>query len=109
MLRIPQCLHGLSRPCLRCLWRFHGRGTILRLRATYAKFESEERTETDYDQLEDMASDTITYVPEAKNHPAATLSRVPIFSGLTEGESKFLSERAVYRHFPAGKIVFSEG
>lgn len=38
-----------------------------------------------------------------------TLARVPIFSGLSEGELAFLSQRTVPRHYKAGEIVFSEG
>jgi CRP-like cAMP-binding protein len=42
------------------------------------------------------------------NH-AQTLARVPIFSGLTESELAFLSQRAGVRRYSAGEIVFSEG
>lgn len=40
---------------------------------------------------------------------AATLSRVGMFTGLSEPELTFLSQRAVSRKFSAGEIVFSEG
>ncbi|MFY9912023.1 MAG: Crp/Fnr family transcriptional regulator [Candidatus Sulfotelmatobacter sp.] len=40
---------------------------------------------------------------------AITLAKVPIFSGLTEGELAFLLQRAVPRHYAAGEIVFGEG
>jgi CRP/FNR family transcriptional regulator len=46
---------------------------------------------------------------EAKNSVSATLSRVPIFSGLSDNELTFLSQRAVLRGFQSGEIVFSEG
>ncbi len=38
-----------------------------------------------------------------------TLSRVPVFSGLTESEMSFLAERAVERRYAPGEAVFSEG
>lgn len=38
-----------------------------------------------------------------------TLSRVPIFSGLTEQQLAFLTERTVERKFENGEMVFSEG
>lgn len=47
-------------------------------------------------------------VPELRNNAAKTLSKVPIFSGLTESELGFLAPRAVPRRFSAGEIVFSE-
>jgi CRP-like cAMP-binding protein len=37
-----------------------------------------------------------------------TLSRVPIFSGLSEDELSFLAERTVPRRFSAGEIFFAE-
>ena len=46
---------------------------------------------------------------EARNSVSATLSRVPIFSGLSDNELTFLSQRAVLRGFQSGEIVFSEG
>jgi CRP/FNR family transcriptional regulator, cyclic AMP receptor protein len=39
----------------------------------------------------------------------ATLTRVPIFSGLSEPELLFITERTVTRRFPPGETVFSEG
>lgn len=38
-----------------------------------------------------------------------TLTRVPIFSGLTEDEIAFLGQHAVPRHFGPGETVFGEG
>jgi CRP/FNR family transcriptional regulator, cyclic AMP receptor protein len=38
-----------------------------------------------------------------------TLSKVPIFSGLTESELAFLSQRAVPRGYSPGEIIFDEG
>ena len=38
-----------------------------------------------------------------------TLSKVPIFSGLTESELEFLSRRAVPRSYAPGEIIFDEG
>lgn len=48
-------------------------------------------------------------MPEIKPNHAQTLSRVPIFSGLTETELAFLTQRAVPRSYSAGEAVFSEG
>jgi CRP/FNR family transcriptional regulator, cyclic AMP receptor protein len=48
-------------------------------------------------------------MPEAKSDHAQTLTRVPIFSGLTEAELAFLAQRAVPRHFASGESVFAEG
>src|SRR5271166_4633712 len=48
-------------------------------------------------------------MPETRSSSTATLSRVAIFSGLSESELAFLAERAVPRHCSAGEIVFSEG
>lgn len=45
---------------------------------------------------------------EIKEH-AQTLSKVQIFSGLTESELAFLAQRAVPRRFSPGETVFSEG
>ena len=42
------------------------------------------------------------------NH-AQTLSKVPIFSGLTEKELAFLTQRAVARNFSPDEIIFEEG
>ena len=46
---------------------------------------------------------------EGKSNPAQTLTRVPIFSGLTEAELAFLSQRTIPRRFSAGEAVFAEG
>ena len=48
-------------------------------------------------------------MPEEKTNHSQTLARVPIFSGLTEGEFAFLTQRTVSRRFSAGETVFSEG
>jgi CRP-like cAMP-binding protein len=48
-------------------------------------------------------------VPETKVHAAETLTKVPIFSGLTESELAFLAQRAVSRRYAAGELVFAEG
>jgi len=56
-----------------------------------------------------ICSDTIATVPETKVNHSQTLAKVPIFSGLTEGELAFLLQRAVPRHYAAGEIVFGEG
>jgi CRP/FNR family transcriptional regulator, cyclic AMP receptor protein len=56
-----------------------------------------------------IRSDTIGTVPETKVNHGETLAKVPIFSGLTEGELAFLLQRAVPRHYAAGEIVFGEG
>lgn len=50
-----------------------------------------------------------TCVPEPRPNPSETLSKVPIFSDLTENELTFLAQRAVRRHYDAAEIVFSEG
>ena len=55
------------------------------------------------------ASGTIAAVAEIKVNHGQTLAKVPIFSGLTESELAFLTQRAVPRHFSAGETVFSEG
>ena len=46
---------------------------------------------------------------ETKVDHALTLAKVQIFSGLTESELTFLSQRAVPRRFSPGDTVFSEG
>lgn len=46
---------------------------------------------------------------ETKSAAGQTLTRVPIFSGLSETELSFLAQRAVPRSFAAGESVFSEG
>lgn len=51
----------------------------------------------------------MSLVSEGKSNPAQTLTRVPIFSGLTEAELAFLSQRTVPRRFSAGEAVFAEG
>jgi CRP-like cAMP-binding protein len=48
-------------------------------------------------------------VPDSKTNRSETLTRVPIFAGLTEGELSFLAERTVQRRFSAGETVFAEG
>ncbi len=48
-------------------------------------------------------------MPEAKTNHAITLSKVAIFSGLTESELSFLAQRAVPRRYTPGQLVFSEG
>ena len=48
-------------------------------------------------------------MPEMRVNHGQTLAKVPIFSGLTEGEIAFLLQRAVPRHYAAGEIVFGEG
>jgi CRP/FNR family cyclic AMP-dependent transcriptional regulator len=54
-------------------------------------------------------SGTIATVPETKFTSGQTLAKVPIFSGLAEGELAFLTQRAVPRRYTAGEIVFGEG
>jgi CRP/FNR family transcriptional regulator, cyclic AMP receptor protein len=56
-----------------------------------------------------VRSGTMGAVPDTKPSPGQTLTRVPIFSGLTETELAFLSQRVVPRRFSAGQTVFSEG
>jgi len=48
-------------------------------------------------------------VPEPTSIVGKTLAKVPIFSGLTEGELSFLAQRAVARIYSAGQSVFGEG
>ena len=48
-------------------------------------------------------------MPEPKPTSAKTLAKVAIFSGLTESELAFLTQRAVPCHFSAGESVFTEG
>ncbi len=45
---------------------------------------------------------------ENNNH-ASTLKKVPLFSGLAEGEFNFLMQRAVPRRYSAGESIFEEG
>jgi len=40
---------------------------------------------------------------------ASVLSRVPIFSGLSETELKFVSDRAIAKRYAQGELIFSEG
>jgi len=47
-------------------------------------------------------------VSQAKLNHGETLSKVAIFSGLTEAELSFLAQRTVPRRFSAGEIVFGE-
>lgn len=46
---------------------------------------------------------------EAKLNRGEMLTRVPIFSGLSETELAFLAQRTVPRRFSAGETVFAEG
>ncbi|MGA8868924.1 MAG: Crp/Fnr family transcriptional regulator [Candidatus Sulfotelmatobacter sp.] len=48
-------------------------------------------------------------VPESNGKSEQTLAKVPIFSGLTESELTFLTQRAVPRRYAAGELVFGEG
>jgi CRP/FNR family transcriptional regulator, cyclic AMP receptor protein len=48
-------------------------------------------------------------VPDPALNHSATLTRVPIFAGLSEAELSFLAERTVARRFSAGETVFAEG
>ena len=48
-------------------------------------------------------------VPETKVNRSETLTRVPIFSGLSEAELAFLAQRTVPRRFDAGETVYAEG
>ena len=48
-------------------------------------------------------------MPEAKLNHRETLTRVPIFTGLSEAELGFLAQRTVPRRFSAGETVFAEG
>ena len=48
-------------------------------------------------------------MPGTKVNHGETLAKVPIFSGLTEGELTFLTQRAVPRHYKAGELIFGEG
>jgi CRP/FNR family cyclic AMP-dependent transcriptional regulator len=56
-----------------------------------------------------ICSATIATVPETKVNHGPTLAKVPIFSGLTEGELAFLLQRAIPRRYAPGEIVFGEG
>lgn len=46
---------------------------------------------------------------EPRTGRASVLARVPIFSDLSDGELKFLSDRAVTKHYGSGELIFSEG
>lgn len=48
-------------------------------------------------------------MPDTKLSHGQTLTKVPIFSGLTESELTFLAQRTVPRHYAAGETVFAEG
>ena len=48
-------------------------------------------------------------VPDPKLNRGETLTRVPIFSGLSEAELSFLAQRTVPRRFSSGETVFAEG
>ena len=48
-------------------------------------------------------------VPETTPNRSETLSRVPIFSGLSEAELAFLAQRTVPHRFSSGESVFAEG
>jgi CRP/FNR family cyclic AMP-dependent transcriptional regulator len=48
-------------------------------------------------------------VPDTTFTPGKTLSKVPIFSGLTESELAFLAQKAVPRQYSKGETVFGEG
>lgn len=51
----------------------------------------------------------MTSVPDSTLSHGQTLSKVPIFSGLTEGELGFLSQRTLPRNYSAGELIFGEG
>ncbi len=46
---------------------------------------------------------------EPKPGIAQTLTKVPIFSGLTDSQLEFLTSRAVEKKYEAGNLIFSEG
>jgi CRP/FNR family transcriptional regulator, cyclic AMP receptor protein len=48
-------------------------------------------------------------VPEPASAVGKTLAKVPIFSGLAEGELAFLAQHAVPRRYAPGESVFGEG
>jgi CRP/FNR family transcriptional regulator, cyclic AMP receptor protein len=48
-------------------------------------------------------------VIETKPNRNQTLTRVPIFAGLSETELAFLAQRTVPRQFSAGETIFAEG
>jgi CRP/FNR family transcriptional regulator len=47
--------------------------------------------------------------PKEKITHAAVLAKAPLFAELTEAELTFLAQRAVFRRFAAGELIFSEG
>jgi CRP/FNR family transcriptional regulator, cyclic AMP receptor protein len=51
----------------------------------------------------------MTSVPDSTLVLGQTLSKVPIFSGLTESELGFLSQRTLARNFSPGELIFGEG
>ena len=61
------------------------------------------------DSYSPRCSGTIIVVPDSKNKLGQTLGKVPIFSGLTESELGYLTQRTVPRHYSAGEMVFGEG
>ena len=48
-------------------------------------------------------------VPDSTLSHGQTLAKVPIFSGLTEGELGFLSQRTLPRNYSPGELIFGEG
>jgi CRP/FNR family transcriptional regulator len=48
-------------------------------------------------------------VQDSTNKLAQTLAKVPIFSGLTDIELGFLTQRTIARRYSAGEMVFGEG
>ncbi len=48
-------------------------------------------------------------MPDSTHKLGQTLAKVPIFSGLTENELGFLTQRIVPRQYSAGEMVFGEG
>ena len=48
-------------------------------------------------------------MPKIQNKRSQTLTKVPIFSGLTDSELDFLAQRTVARQYSAGETVFAEG
>ena len=48
-------------------------------------------------------------MPRTKTGRAAVLTRVPIFSDLSDTELQFLADRAVSKRYRSGELIFSEG
>ena len=48
-------------------------------------------------------------MPDSTNKLGQTLAKVSIFSGLTESELSYLTQRTVPRHYSSGEMVFGEG